>query len=98
MMNPDTAPSSVTRRNFIQAAGAGAVATGLGLGSASVAASQAGDGVQVASKAGGPYNILFILVDQQRFFRPGELPAGFELPAQERLAKRGTSFVNHTIN
>ncbi|MEG1834481.1 MAG: sulfatase-like hydrolase/transferase, partial [Burkholderiaceae bacterium] len=46
----------------------------------------------------GPYNILFILTDQERFFRPGELPVGFSLPAHERLAKRGTSFVNHRIN
>ncbi|HET9594030.1 MAG TPA: sulfatase-like hydrolase/transferase, partial [Anaeromyxobacteraceae bacterium] len=32
------------------------------------------------------------------FFRPGELPAGYRLPAHERLAKRGTTFVNHRIN
>lgn len=44
-----------------------------------------------------PYNILFILTDQERFFRPGELPAGYELPAHERLRKSGTSFVNHRI-
>jgi arylsulfatase A-like enzyme len=54
-----------------------------------------------AKKAGattGPYNILFILVDQERHFRPGELPAGYRLPAHERLAKQGTTFVNHRIN
>ncbi|MCC6211211.1 MAG: sulfatase-like hydrolase/transferase, partial [Burkholderiales bacterium] len=28
----------------------------------------------------------------------GELPAGYRLPAHERLAKQGTSFVNHRIN
>ena len=44
------------------------------------------------------FNILFILVDQQRQFRPGELPAGFVLPAQERLRKAGTTFTNHRIN
>ena len=43
-------------------------------------------------------NILFILTDQERFFRPGELPAGFRLPAHERLMARGTTFVNHRIN
>jgi arylsulfatase len=42
-------------------------------------------------------NILFILTDQERFFRPGELPAGYELPAHAKLAKRGTTFVNHRI-
>lgn len=46
----------------------------------------------------GPYNILFILTDQERFFRPGELPADFRLPAHERLAKQGTTFTNHRIN
>lgn len=39
-----------------------------------------------------------ILTDQERFFRPGELPAGYSLPAHERLARQGTTFVNHTIN
>jgi arylsulfatase len=46
----------------------------------------------------GPFNILFILVDQERHFRPGELPIGFTLPAHERLRKAGTSFTNHRIN
>jgi hypothetical protein len=41
----------------------------------------------------GPYNFLFILTDQERFFRPGELPEGYSLPAHARLAKRGTTFV-----
>ena len=44
-----------------------------------------------------PYNILFILTDQERHFRPGELPEGYELPAHERLRKSGTYFVNHRI-
>jgi arylsulfatase len=51
-----------------------------------------------ASGAAGPYNILFILTDQERFFRPGELPGEYRLPAHERLARQGTTFVNHRIN
>lgn len=52
-----------------------------------------------ASKpAGGPYNILFILTDQERFFLPGELPKDYRLPAHERLAKKGIVFENHQIN
>lgn len=98
MKNDDTGHSSITRRGFLQAAGAGAVALGLDLGSTAASASHPGEGGHAAPRAGGPYNILFILVDQQRRFLPGELPAGFELPAQERLARRGTSFVNHTIS
>jgi len=47
---------------------------------------------------GGPYNILFIVTDQERLFRPGELPVGYHLTAHERLTKQGTTFVNHQIN
>ena len=46
----------------------------------------------------GAYNILFILTDQERQFRAGELPIDFPLPAHERLRSQGTAFVNHTIN
>ena len=46
---------------------------------------------------GGAPNILFLLTDQERFFRPGEWPAGFELPAHAKLMRRGTTFVNHRI-
>jgi arylsulfatase len=48
--------------------------------------------------AGVPYNIMFILTDQERYFRPDELPAGYTLPARERLAQRGVVFENHRIN
>jgi arylsulfatase len=48
--------------------------------------------------APGAPNILFLLTDQERHFRPGELPADFRLPAHERLMARGTTFLNHTIN
>ena len=43
------------------------------------------------------YNILFILTDQERHFRPGELPIGYELPGHERLRRTGTYFTNHRI-
>jgi arylsulfatase len=46
----------------------------------------------------GPYNILFILTDQERHFRPDELPKDYRLPAHERLAKSGVVFENHRIN
>jgi arylsulfatase A-like enzyme len=48
--------------------------------------------------AGGPYNIVFILTDQERHFRPGELPKDYRLPAHERLAQNGVVFENHRIN
>jgi arylsulfatase len=48
--------------------------------------------------ASGPYNIVFILTDQERYFQPDELPADYRLPAHERLAKNGVVFENHRIN
>lgn len=45
----------------------------------------------------GGYNILFILTDQERHFRPGELPVGYELPGHDRLRRAGTYFNNHRI-
>ena len=79
------------RRDFLRAAGLGAAAVGLGTSTLeSLAATP-------AVRFPGPYNILFILTDQERFFRPGELPEGYSLPAHQRLMKRGTTFVNHRI-
>ncbi|MBX9962447.1 MAG: twin-arginine translocation signal domain-containing protein, partial [Burkholderiales bacterium] len=75
-----------SRRDFLKLAGMGAMAMGLGAGRA------------LANDGARPYNILFFLTDQERFFRPGELPVGFELPAHERLMASGTTFVNHRIN
>jgi hypothetical protein len=51
-----------------------------------------------ANTPGGSYNILFILTDQERHFRPGDLPKDYRLPAHERLARKGIVFENHRIN
>jgi arylsulfatase len=55
-------------------------------------------GPSEALNANGSYNILFILTDQERYFRPGELPTDYRLPAHERLSKNGIVFENHRIN
>src|SRR5215831_5590571 len=100
--------SGNTRRDFLQqTAGVAAVALGLG-GSGRASAQVAGGGSRAAtagasptstsSAANGPYNILFILTDQERYFRSGELPRGYALPAHERLRSRGVTFTNHRIN
>jgi arylsulfatase len=98
MASQDTDRDSVTRREFLMAAGAAAA----GFSGAAVPALASTTQQPATTTSGapptGPYNILFILTDQERFFRAGELPPGFSLPAHERLAKRGTTFVNHTIN
>jgi arylsulfatase A-like enzyme len=89
----------IARREFLKVAGAGAASLGLGAPATpalaqSASSMAAGSGTAPA----GPYNILFVLVDQERRFAPGELPVGFALPAHERLAKGGTTFLNHRIN
>ena len=87
------------RRHALQAIGAGAVAASLGAGSFATAAVAEGSasGGKAAARS-GPYNILFILTDQERYFRSGELPADFHLPAHERLIRNGVLFENHRIN
>jgi len=103
MHNHDDSDSSLSRRDFLRIAGAGAAALGLGAidASTNIASASAADASPVPHAAGNnrrPYNILFILTDQERFFRPGELPIGYSLPGHERLMKQGTTFVNHRIN
>jgi arylsulfatase len=91
-----------SRRDFLKAAGLGALALTMNASQAQegpAAQVRGAGGAPVAAGAGSaPYNILFILTDQERYFRPGELPAGFDLPAHERLMRQGTTFVNHRIN
>ena len=101
-MKRDHEPSdSTSRRDVLRIAGLGAVTWGLGAtGARTDAATSSAPGRPVGARvpATGPYNILFILTDQERYFRPGELPIGYSLPAHERLGKQGTTFVNHRIN
>lgn len=106
MTDEKSKDGAFTRRDFLRTAGAGAGAMMLGLGpggavssasATSASASPKGAASPATGKA-GPYNVLFILTDQERFFRPGELPVGFSLPARERLGREGTTFTNHRIN
>ena len=102
MKDHDDSNFSISRREFLSFAGAGVTALGLGAFDVSTNVASAAPGARQLSQGGarntGPYNILFILTDQERFFRPGELPIGYSMPAHERLARQGTTFVNHRIN
>ncbi len=100
--DPKRPDEGTTRREFMRAAALGAVALGVG-GATAVrgepAPAPGQPGLPAAGRLGpGRYNILFLLTDQERFFGPGELPAGYTLPAHERLMRRGTTFLNHRIN
>ena len=92
--NQDT---DLGRREALKTLGIGALAATTGISAAGVAAAEVTAHPR-SSAASGPYNILFILTDQERHFRPGELPVGYRLPAHERLLKKGTLFENHQIN
>ena len=84
--------ADISRRDALKTIAAGGVAA------ATASASPATPRIDASKASGGPYNILFILTDQERFFRPGELPKDYRLPAHERLAKKGIVFENHQIN
>lgn len=96
------APNDLSRREFLGksalfAAGAGAASL-LGATPASAAVDQPQGNMIPSGPPVSNYNILFILTDQERYFRSGELPVGYRLPAHEMLAARGTVFENHRIN
>ena len=99
-MTKETSPDALaSRREFLYAAGLGVLAAGSSAPAAAqrAVAPAASANAAVGGKP-GQYNILFILTDQERYFRPGELPEGYSLPAHERLRRQGISFTNHRIN
>ena len=88
----------IGRRNLMKSIGAGALSATLPTSMSNAVAAEAGATGAARNAPQGPYNILFILTDQERYFRPGELPRDYRLPAHERLARKGTVFENHRIN
>ncbi len=91
----------LSRRAFLQAAGAGVLSLGAG-GAGFGQRLGAGTAAQVGNDYRGgipsrPFNILFILTDQERYFDPTEYPPGYGLPGRERLRRRGVTFTNHQI-
>lgn len=101
MTHSGDSPINTGRRSALKTIGAGALAASAGTGlSGSASAAAAGAASSHAPRMAGSaaYNILFILTDQERFFRPGELPHDYRLPAHDRLTKKGIVFENHQIN
>jgi arylsulfatase len=89
-----------TRRDMLKTVVGGAVAASFGshpLANKAAAAETSGNREKPAA-TDGPYNILFILTDQERYFRAGELPEDYRLPGHERLMTEGVVFENHRIN
>ncbi len=76
---------SITRRDFLEKTAATAVsAAGAAIASPAIVRAQGN---------ASTHNILFILSDQERYFR--EWPAGLDLPGHDRLQSAGVTFHNH---
>ncbi len=100
MANDKQSVPDETRRDILKTMAAGALVTALGgnlLGSP-VAAETPWAGPKRRKATGGHYNIVLITTDQERHFRPDELPKDYRLPAHEKLAQNGVLFENHRIN
>jgi arylsulfatase len=98
MTEKDNESNNLSRREFLESAGLASLAlsTGSLAGVSSLAAAET-DMKETAGSTGKPFNILFILTDQERYFDPASLPAGYSLPGRERLQREGTSFINNQI-
>jgi arylsulfatase A-like enzyme len=90
----------MSRREFLEFSGLTTLALGTGAvaGIPTMATAAQSTAKAAGSAGGGPYNILFILTDQERYFDPSELPPGYALPGREGLQRRGVTFTNHHIN
>ncbi|MGI9200582.1 MAG: sulfatase-like hydrolase/transferase [Woeseiaceae bacterium] len=81
--------NQISRRDFVKGTGSAAIAAGTGLSL---------QGLQSARAQGSQkYNILLIVTDQEQHMMPPQLPAGYRLPAHEKLASQGVVFENHQI-
>ncbi len=83
----------ISRREFIKTGAAGGA---LALGPHMVEGGTS-FAPQAGAEASQPYNILFILTDQERYFDPATLPDDYSLPGRERLQREGVIFTNHQI-
>ena len=96
----DKTKRGISRREFLELGGVASLALGTNaLAGTPTMATAAQSDAKAAGPAGSePYNILFILTDQERYFDPSALPPGYTLPGRERLQHRGMTFTNHHIN
>lgn len=99
MTHKDDERSGMSRREFLESTLTTlALGSGVFAGIPTVSAAAQSTTKAVGSAKHGPYNILFILTDQERYFHPMEYPSGYSLPGRERLQRRGMTFANHQIS
>jgi arylsulfatase len=98
--NNNGGAKGISRRDFLQTAGMATLALGAGSISLPPETVAAGQSQPTKTKPGGaprpkPYNVLFLLTDQERY-QPELLGRG-HWPGRDRLAAMGTTFENHQI-
>lgn len=98
--NEEESGYSLSRRDFLQVSSFATLALGVSALGLNGTESRAGQSPSkpVGSPGEGPYNILFILTDQERYFHPAEYPSGYVLPGRQRLQQQGVTFTNHHVN
>ncbi len=99
MSHSDDERRDMTRREFLKSSGLTTLALGSGAltGLANTATAAQSPAKATGSAGDRPYNIVFILTDQERYFHPTEYPPGYSLPGREALQRRGMTFTNHQI-
>ena len=98
MTKKNNESGNLSRRDFLEGTGLTTLALSTGGLAGLSSAATADAALKPASDSPEkPYNILFILTDQERYFDPETLPTGYSLPGRERLRREGTSFVNNQI-
>src|SRR5262245_34777092 len=98
MKKEDEEQNGISRRKLLKSMAAGAALAATTGGRNPYSEPEKATSPRTVQPTDKPYNILFILTDQERYFRPGELPQGYNLPGHERLVKQGMVFENHRIN
>lgn len=86
--------NSISRRDFIVTSFAATVALNGNLFGQSTAIKR----IKKKEHASEPYNILFILTDQERFMKASQVPKTLKLHGRNRLKENGLTFTNHHIN
>jgi len=99
MARKDDTRRGLSRREFLESTGLTtlALSTGALTGISATATASQGTAQAAAPAGNAPFNILFILTDQERYFDPATLPSGYSLPGRERLQREGVTFTNCQI-
>ena len=88
--------NNISRRDFLITSIAAAMA--LSGGAVAQEIPKSATSKKIKKESNQPYNILFILTDQERYIEASELPRGFKLSGHDRLKESGITFTNHHIN